>query len=105
MKDEFEMLGSIINKKARGHILRTLRISNPKPLGTDILEACLADTGIFFSATQIEAEIKYLEEKGYVRSKKAELPIMGTTIRLVNLSPKGIDLLEKTIRDPGVAIK
>lgn len=64
----------------------------------------MVDAGMAASPTQLEGYIKYLEERGYVTMKEAGLSLLGTTLLLVNLTAKGIDLLEGTLSDPGVCL-
>lgn len=99
------MYGVIQNKAARGYILEVAKISYPQPLGSDIIDACLKDAGMHLSPMQIEGHIQYLEDRGYVCTSKSTLPITNTPIILVTLTAGGIDVLEKTISDPGVTIK
>lgn len=97
-------LGTILNKQARGYILKVCKISYPQPVGSNVLDVCLVDAGMTTSPTQLEGYIKYLEERGYVTMKEAGLSLLGTTLLLVNLTAKGIDLLEGTLDDPGVCL-
>ncbi|WP_425058386.1 hypothetical protein SCACP_30360 [Sporomusa carbonis] len=97
-------LGTVLNKQARGYILKVCKISYPQPVGSNVLDVCLVDAGMAASPTQLEGYIKYLEERGYVTMKEAGLSLLGTTLLLVNLTAKGIDLLEGTLSDPGVCL-
>jgi hypothetical protein len=99
------MFEIVSNKTERGYLLRTLKIGYPGPTGSHLLEVCLLDAGMPVTRVEVEAHLQYLEEKGYVRTSRAKLEITGTPILLATLTPRGIDLLEKTIDDPGVLIR
>lgn len=99
------MLDVVINKQLRGHILKVLKLSYPHPLGSNVIDTCLVDVGMPVSPTQLQGHLRYLAERQYLCLKKATLEVTGTVIYLVTLSAKGIDLLEKTITDPGVTVK
>jgi len=99
------MLDIVINKQVRGYILKVLKLSYPHPLGSNVIDTCLVDAAMSVSPTQLQGHLQYLAERQYLCLKKTTLEITGTVIYLVTLSAKGIDLLEKTISDPGVTIK
>ena len=99
------MLDVFENKEARGYILKVAKLSYPKPISSHVIEACLIDAGMHMSSTQVEGQIQYLEERGYIKTQKSKLEITGTVVSLVTLTANGIDLLERTITDDGVPIK
>ena len=99
------MFDTFSNKAARGYILRLAQISYPHPIGSNVLDPCLIDAGMVMTPTQIEGHLQYLEQKEYLTTTKSQLDITGTPIILATLTPKGIDLLEKTITDPGVTVR
>lgn len=54
------------------------------------------------SETSLMGQIKYLEEGGYITVKDSKNIITEEEITLVTITKKGIDLLEKNIKDVGV---
>lgn len=99
-----ESLQIVQNKQARGQILRVLQFSSPQPLSFQIIEVCLIDAGLGMSPAALDGQIKYLQDKGYIECKETELKSIHRTIRILALTPKGVDLLERTISDPGVML-
>ncbi|MDR2005900.1 MAG: hypothetical protein LBP78_01465 [Acidaminococcales bacterium] len=99
------MFESIANKEIRGYVLKVAKISYPRPIGSNVIDVFLVDAGMQQSLTQIEGHLRYLEEREYVKCKKSQLEVTGTPIALVTLTARGIDLLEKTISDPGVHVR
>jgi hypothetical protein len=99
------MLEDITNKEIRGYILGVAKIGYPRPVGSNVIDVCLVDAGMQQTPTQIEGHLLYLEEREYVKCDRARLEVTGTAITLVTLTAKGIDLLEKTVSDPGVHIR
>ena len=99
------MLDELTNKEIRAYILKVAKISYPRPVGSNVIDVCLVDAGMAQGGSQVEGHLQYLAEKGYVKLEKSRLEITGTAIALVTLTPTGIDLLERTISDPGVHVR
>ena len=55
------------------------------------------------TTSALDGQISYLMEKGYVKKKMAKNEILGDEIELVQITAKGIDLLEGNCSDVGVA--
>lgn len=84
----------------RGYLLKALHMSYPRPLGDRTILLFMIELG--YSVADFEKDIEYLREKGYIEMEEKKLEIYPSTIRLVKLTPKGIDLVEGTIKDNGV---
>lgn len=98
------LIETVTNKQARGYILKVCKISYPQPIGSNVIDVCLVDAGMGVSGTQLDGYLKYLHDRGYVTLKAAGLSVLGTSMTLVELTAKGIDLLEGTINDAGVDV-
>lgn len=98
------MIEITTNKQARGYILKVCKLSYPQPIGSNVINVCLIDAGMGTGGAMLEGHLKYLADRGYVTLKSAGLSILGTSISLVDLTAKGIDLLEGTIDDSGVDV-
>jgi len=94
---------TILNREARGYILKVLHISYPRSMDSHTLDVCLIDAGMPVSPGELCAYLDYLSERGYVEVKKKELGGIGGK-KIVTLTAKGVDLLEGTTKDPGVGI-
>lgn len=99
-----ETLRIVQNKQIRGHILRILHLSYPQPLATRVIDVCLVDAGLGVSQTALNGQMKYLQDRGYIELKETELKSINQMMSIVSLTSQGIDLLEKTITDPGVML-
>lgn len=101
-----EALNNMEIKIIRGRILKTLKTNYPYPAGSELISNILTDGQYNISPPQVNAQLIYLEEKGYIEMKKAEIPGVDIPRVLAKISPKGIDLLEKNIQaDPGVDLQ
>jgi hypothetical protein len=101
-----ETLNNMEIKIIRGRILKTLKTNYPYPAGSELLSSILTDAQYNISPPQVNAQLIYLEEKGYIEMKKAEIPGMNISRNLSKITPKGIDLLEGNIKaDPGVDLQ
>lgn len=92
-----------MNKQVRGYILKVCKLSYPQAVGSNVVDVCLVDAGMGTTFSLLEGHLKYLEERGYVVLKATGVSALGSPIILATLSAKGIDLLEGTVKDPGVS--
>ncbi len=98
-----ETMEVIRNKQARGYILKLLELTNPNPVTSHSISSAMIQSGIIASP-DIAAHIDYLAGKGYIEAKKLEMKTFDPNTYTLKLTPKGVDLLEETIDDPGVDI-
>lgn len=91
------------SKRLRGWMMRTLDKAYPKGVEINDLTVALRPVFAEIAAARIEAEIVYLEEKGYVTQTSAS--VLGEDVCVVRLTTKGKDLVERSIAaDPGVVL-
>jgi|GEM_PF-172197 len=98
---------AIINSRIRGFILRTIEYGHPHRVGDDVINDCLAQSGVFLSSAQLESFLDYLKDRGYVEIEKAgpeEMAFSGSRRFLIKLTAKGVDLLEGIIEDAGIKL-
>lgn len=98
-----EPIEVIRNKQTRGYILKLLELTHPTPTPSSAISAALLQEGLAVNP-DITAHIDYLKGKGYIEVKEPTSKIVPISIVALKLTPKGIDLLEDTIDDPGVEI-
>lgn len=98
------LIETVTNKQARGYVLKVCKLSYPQPIGSNVIDVCLVDAGMGVSGPQLDGYLKYLADRGYVALKAQGLSILGTSVTLVDLTAKGIDLLEGTLTDAGVDV-
>ncbi len=99
---------AIVNKRIRGFILKTIKLGDPANVGDEIVGDCLAENGVFLSQGQLHAFLNYLQERGFIRMKKAgmkELSIFPQRTWNLTLTPDGQLLLEGIKDDPGVTLE
>ena len=91
------------NKEIRGWMLNIIDRAKPYGASFQVIEVTLTDLGFNVCETEIKAQLVYLADKGYVRYEPIE---RGGVVRHLNhITPKGVDLLERSIPpDPGVMI-
>ncbi|MEO2083421.1 MAG: hypothetical protein ABGX12_05320 [Desulfurobacteriaceae bacterium] len=89
-------------KFLRGLILDFLHRIYPREIEkVGIIEAFYKD----WKPRDIERALGYLRDKGYVEEKKIPHPVRRyEMIRIYRLTPVGIDILERTIEDNGIAL-
>ena len=92
----------IKNKMMRGKILRTIALFYPSPMDIKDLKTSLMSRGVQLTA-DINKLLHYLQDKGYIKMSVPEICEVSDDT-LVELTAKGIDLLEDSIKDPGVDI-
>jgi hypothetical protein len=90
--------------RSRGIILGILKAeksvtvnSPPMPVDVVVIRAILARFGIVKTPQELQREIAYLEERGYVRTEVHRL--CGVSATLVELTAKGQDLMDGIVTD------
>lgn len=86
----------------RGQVLRTLTLFYPSPVDVSGIKSALLTRGLIISADIVKV-IHYLENKGYIKISESKITEIEDS-NLVELTAKGVDLIEGTITDPGVDI-
>lgn len=90
------------NKLLRGQILKTLTLFYPSPVNVNSLKTALMTRGVMATA-DITKTLHYLKDKEYIRITEGKIQEIEDD-DLVELTAKGVDLMEGTIEDPGVEI-
>lgn len=88
------------NKMLRGQFLRTIALFYPAPISLKNLKTSLLTKGMTVEA-DIAKVIHYLQDKGYIRFTQGSIQGFEDD-DTVELTAKGVDLIEGTINDPGV---
>lgn len=87
------------NKIRRGEILRALYRNLPHPICDNVFSEVFVDDTLNYVITQM----KYLEQKMYIKLEKVEEPYSTATL-VAKILPAGVDLLEGSIpADPGIS--
>jgi hypothetical protein len=91
------------NKTLRKDILITLAYVPYSPFRVKAILNALRPTGYEdLSETGLMGQVKYLEEKGYVKSEMSRNIVTEEEMLLVTITSKGIDLLEGNCTDVGI---
>jgi hypothetical protein len=90
------------NKIYRGQLLRTLTLFYPNPVDISSLKTALMTRGIVVTA-EISNILHYLQDKQYIRVTEGRIVDLSDS-DLIELTAKGVDLMECTITDPGVDV-
>jgi hypothetical protein len=90
------------NKMLRGQVLRTLTLFYPSPVDVSGIKSALLTRGLLITA-DITKVLYYLKDKQYINISKSTITEIEDS-DLVELTAKGVDLIEGTIDDPGVEI-
>ena len=88
------------NRRIRIALLKLLKTEYPGALDLKALQFALDNLGYPMPGGDIEAHLRYLEEKGYVHLKKHRG--FGVEISFASLSATGWDLLDELITEKGV---
>lgn len=89
-------------KLIRKEILRILDHSYARGANAGLIATSLLEGAFAMTEGEVDEELIYLADKGYIYLQKFEDPVLGND-RVARLSPKGKDLLEGNIeRDPGI---
>jgi hypothetical protein len=92
------------NRNLRRDILRCLNYVPLTPFRAIAVLNALRPTGYDdLTLSFLEGQINYLQEKGYIKKSKAKNEILDEEIELIQITAKGIDLLEGNCMDVGVA--
>ena len=90
------------NKQMRGQIIRTLALFYPDTTSISNIRTALITKGVT-STGEMDKHLTYLEDKksiivkdGFIKDAKDD--------DMVTLTAKGVDLVEETIKDPGVIL-
>lgn len=84
----------------RGYLVNALYMAYPQPLSDRAVLLLMMELG--YTSADFEKDIAYLQDKGYIEIEEKEFEIFPKVMRLLKLTPKGIDLVEKIIKDKGV---
>lgn len=94
---------SVKRKELRGLLIRFLSSIYPETISQDSIYETFYE---YWCVEDIEDELSYIEEKGYVEKKEINTPFNSfSKIKNYKLTAKGKDLLDGTISDPGVYIR
>lgn len=96
------------NKRARGEILTLMYSVHPMPVEIRTITNALLESNVV-SVPDIARHADYLVGKGYIsviNEEDAEKVLRGVVppSAFLKLTPKGVDLVEGTIEDPGVDV-
>lgn len=89
-----------IKKNRRKYLLLFLKEQPDYALNNRIIKTALASVGHSVSEAALEADFRYLRESGLVEIET--LKSAGITIKLVKITPSGIDVAEGTSFVDGV---
>jgi hypothetical protein len=90
------------NKQMRGQIIRTLALFYPDATSVSNVRSALITKGVT-STGEMDKHLVYLEDKKYI-TVNAGLIKDAKDDDMINLTAKGVDLVEETIKDPGVIL-
>jgi len=94
---------AVLSRVLRGRILKVLEIDYPRELSVDFVALTLSENGFPITPSLLEGHVAYLEEKGYLESRRVGVDEAGIERRVIRLTARGKDLLEGSIEpDPGV---
>jgi hypothetical protein len=91
------------NRLIRGRILKLLRAVNLNHIAADVLVATLSGCGHRLTIESLLAILQYLVDKGYVEVREVTVEGVGP-VTTARITARGIDLLEGSVEDPGVAL-
>ena len=91
------------NRLIRGRILKLLRAVNLNHIAADVLVATLTGCGHRLTIESLLAILQYLVDKSYVEVREATVEGVGS-VTTARITAEGIDLLEGSVEDPGVAL-
>ena len=99
---------AIVNNRIRGFILKTVKLGDPGFVGDDVINDCLASSGVFLSSGQLDSFLNYLKDSGYVTLDRAgpkDMAIFPQRRWNLKLTPKGQLILEGAGSDDGVTLE
>jgi hypothetical protein len=91
------------NRLIRGRILKLLRSVDFNHISADVLVSTLTGCGHQLTITSLLGILQYLLDKEYVETHEAKVEGLGT-MTMARITAKGVDLLEQSVSDPGVAL-
>lgn len=91
------------NRLIRGRILKLLRSVDFNHISADVLVSTLSGCGHQLTITSLLGVLQYLVDKEYVEIQGAKFEGVGT-VTTARITAKGVDLLEESVSDPGVAL-
>lgn len=95
-----QTIEAIKNKETRGCIMRALALSKFRAISSHTLQMSLIEKD-----TDIMPQLYYLADKGYITVVDVKQDNLTGIDYLVNLTAKGVDLIEGNIQtDPGIAL-
>lgn len=69
-----------------------------------VIQIALTRAGISATTGELNREINYLEDKGYVKVRDVENKALHISARLYSITADGVDVLEGTKADEGVGV-
>ena len=90
------------NKQMRGQIIRTLALFYPDTTSISNIRTALITKGVT-STGEMDKHLTYLKDKKYIIVKDGFIKDAKDD-DMVTLTAKGVDLVEETIKDPGVIL-
>ncbi len=91
---------SVKNRRIRTALLKLLRTEYPGSLDLKALQFALDNVGYPMPYAELEAHLRYLEEKGYVSLRRRKG--FGFDIAFASLTAGGWDLLDEFVTEKGV---
>jgi hypothetical protein len=99
------MTSAEANYKTRGDLLKIVRRYGVDGISYQGIEKIFWQAGRLGVAADLEENLAYLGDKGYLNLRLTRDHISGVERWLATMTPKGIDLLDGTIPpDPGVNV-
>ena len=90
-------------KRIRGAILKLLAYQHPGSIDFKVLHFLLDDLGYTIAEDECKSHIHYLCEKTLVTREIRRSS--GVEIEMIVITPKGLDLLDGFIQEPGVDVR
>jgi DNA-binding MarR family transcriptional regulator len=91
-----------MNKQYRGQIMRIIALFYPPSISIKQIKMSLTAYGINYQA-DVDKHLFYLESKGYIK-RLGETNKLSKDDDFVEITAKGIDLIEGTISDEGLLL-
>ena len=89
-------------RRVRGAILKLLAHQHPGALDFKVLHYLLDDLGFTISEDECSSHVCYLTQKELVN--KIEKKTGGVEILMVSISPRGLDVLDGFVIEPGIDV-
>lgn len=84
----------VINKERRDTVLEILNANHPYGVGNMVIEKLVAEAGFESSEKQVESDLGYLEDKGFVKIETVGNKQYGMKRMLAKLTAAGMDHIE-----------